>query len=497
MRTIKNILIAIILFINSPVIGQQSISFFTRYGYSGSDHTHAIGIIQQTDGNFKIISKLGRPEWIPYRISEYDQYGNENNNYYYKIKDIYEAIIYKSLMLQNGSILIYGFGDSGNYYAGTPFNILYDSTGSIIWEKTDSLLYYKSIFRQDDSSFTGIGLQHALKNDTVFHYYWSFTKINYNGKVIWNNSPQLYFNSDESLYRNWQSCQVSECNNNNYYYFPSGYTYDSSKFYLPIVISLNNDGQLISKDTIKNIKDITWLKKIIDGYLVISTTSLNQNYTFRVSKLKDNFENQWNFDYPLENSVSADFIDLDKSGNIHLLVTHTEKVSQSTVSYLEIVKLNSEGNRVNKTKLFYIDSMQSENFRVNTVEKILTSDNGYLIAGYIHGQDACDGFLLKLDDSCFVNSKEVIYLSNQTTPTNSFCPSIKPNPFTTYCIIDIPVKISVSKFYLYSVNGELLREEDIHSPKFIFQRENLSGGVYLYKIIGTDKIYSGKLLINP
>ena len=291
MRAIKNILIAIILFINSPVIGQQSVSFYTRYGYSGSDHTHAIGIIQQTDGNYKIISSLNRPNEKLYMIFEYDQYGNKIKYYNYPNKDLHDPIFNKSLMLDDGSILIQGYGMYSDAGIESFFNLFYDSAGNVIWEKTNFTLDRCQLFSKKDSSFIGLGIQHALKNDTFNQY--SFTKINYHGKVIWNKNIQLYLDSNESFNRDWQYCLVSECNNNYYFYIPTRYKYDSSKFYLPIVITLNNNGQFIKKDTIKNIKDITWLKKINDGYLVISTTSLNQKNDFSISKLNDNFENQW------------------------------------------------------------------------------------------------------------------------------------------------------------------------------------------------------------
>jgi len=72
---------------------------------------------------------------------------------------------------------------------------------------------------------------------------------------------------------------------------------------------------------------------------------------------------------------------------------------------------------------------------------------------------------------------------------------IYPNPFSNETTLELPDKELT--FILYNVLGkEVKRIENIHSPKIIIGRGNLSGGIYFYKIIEESYTLStGKLII--
>ncbi len=75
---------------------------------------------------------------------------------------------------------------------------------------------------------------------------------------------------------------------------------------------------------------------------------------------------------------------------------------------------------------------------------------------------------------------------------------VYPNPFTETAVFELEnTPISISTFELYDVLGKRIIEQPFSGKIFQFQRENLTTGVYLFKIMNDNKILGvGKLMIQ-
>ena len=78
--------------------------------------------------------------------------------------------------------------------------------------------------------------------------------------------------------------------------------------------------------------------------------------------------------------------------------------------------------------------------------------------------------------------------------------SVFPNPFSnsTTFMVDANVPVKGMKLQLFDVVGNsVLVKEDIRQSRFTISGENLSTGLYFYRLTGDDKmIGTGKLLIQ-
>ncbi len=75
---------------------------------------------------------------------------------------------------------------------------------------------------------------------------------------------------------------------------------------------------------------------------------------------------------------------------------------------------------------------------------------------------------------------------------------VYPNPFNSTTTFEIQGMNQPVTFELYNIIGEQVKSiSDITGKKFIISRENLSNGIYIYKISSKDKlICAGKLIVN-
>ena len=76
--------------------------------------------------------------------------------------------------------------------------------------------------------------------------------------------------------------------------------------------------------------------------------------------------------------------------------------------------------------------------------------------------------------------------------------TIAPNPMTNSTTVTIPKELGISHFTLYDMLGRVVyRKEQINSQAFIFQRNKLQAGMYVYRLDSeTGRQMSGKLMIE-
>ncbi len=118
------------------------------------------------------------------------------------------------------------------------------------------------------------------------------------------------------------------------------------------------------------------------------------------------------------------------------------------------------------------------------------------------GPDSSLALLKQADDEIqlYFNSCFTTYQSTLVNDLDAIAKSISvyPNPFHDYTILNLPsVKHGTFEITVYDILGTLVRSYKNISPgNFVFNRETLNSGTYLYRISKDgNKIKSGKLVV--
>lgn len=102
------------------------------------------------------------------------------------------------------------------------------------------------------------------------------------------------------------------------------------------------------------------------------------------------------------------------------------------------------------------------------------------------------GCLDSISQTIIVTGINEFYLNPSVT--------ISPNPFNTSAILELKGKKNNFKntyFLLFDLLGKEMRKIEITSNNIVIEKENLSRGVYLYKVINENEIFAtGKLTIE-
>jgi hypothetical protein len=72
---------------------------------------------------------------------------------------------------------------------------------------------------------------------------------------------------------------------------------------------------------------------------------------------------------------------------------------------------------------------------------------------------------------------------------------VYPNPTNEYFYVSFPNGIEKAEIKLYNSIGQKISEKDLNSSNLI-SMENLTSGVYFYKIVSNSLIQSGKIIKN-
>ncbi len=137
----------------------------------------------------------------------------------------------------------------------------------------------------------------------------------------------------------------------------------------------------------------------------------------------------------------------------------------------------------------------SPNNYSNGWDVIETSDGGFLLVGEIDSLGTKNLYVVKTDS-----------IGQVTTGLNNYEPSFSafcyPQPFREQTTITLSNEQSIgapNKWILsvYNIQGILLREEPVSGFPYIFKRNNLTSGIYLYTITQAGKIpITGKMVVE-
>jgi hypothetical protein len=126
---------------------------------------------------------------------------------------------------------------------------------------------------------------------------------------------------------------------------------------------------------------------------------------------------------------------------------------------------------------------------------IETSDGGFLLVGEIDSLGTKNLYVVKTDS-----------IGQVTTGLNNYEPNFSaycyPQPFREQTTITLSNEQSIgapNKWILsvYNIQGILLREEPVSGFPYIFKRNNLTSGIYLYTITQAGKIpITGKMVVE-
>jgi hypothetical protein len=72
---------------------------------------------------------------------------------------------------------------------------------------------------------------------------------------------------------------------------------------------------------------------------------------------------------------------------------------------------------------------------------------------------------------------------------------VYPNPTNEYIYVSFPYGIENAEITLYNSIGQKISEKDLNSSNLI-SMDNLTSGVYFYKIESNSLIQSGKIIKN-
>jgi uncharacterized repeat protein (TIGR01451 family) len=95
-----------------------------------------------------------------------------------------------------------------------------------------------------------------------------------------------------------------------------------------------------------------------------------------------------------------------------------------------------------------------------------------------------------------VGGKEVISAIVEKNKESGITIKVSPNPFVETATFELPLSIS-GNFELYNIAGIMVRQERFEGKTCVFQRNGLSSGVYIFKILDNGKtIGIGKLIVH-
>ncbi|MEO1257399.1 MAG: T9SS type A sorting domain-containing protein [Bacteroidota bacterium] len=126
------------------------------------------------------------------------------------------------------------------------------------------------------------------------------------------------------------------------------------------------------------------------------------------------------------------------------------------------------------------------NFLTDSMTQHIIYDEGY---AYGQGYTFIDDVSVVLADSVtnvnnIADKDTRVQIFPNPTP-NNFTVSFLEGPFVDCCL------------YLYNFNGKLVKTQNIYSVETEIVGDDLTHGIYFYKIIGTNnKVFSGKLIVG-
>jgi len=442
--------------------------------YGGTNNEGATSIIQTTDGGYAITGYAtstdgdvtgnhgGEDYWVVKinstgTIQWEKSYGGTGDDYANKIIQTYD-----------GGYAIIGYsyssdGDvTGNHGNGDCWLVKTDSAGTIQWQKCyggSQLDQANSIVQTADSGYAIAGYTNSSDGDvTGWHsgYDVNLSSYTFDFWVIKTNMSGTI---------QWENCY-------------GGSWYDEAN----AILQTSDGGYILAGET-----------GSIDGDVTGDHANSNDDW---VIKLDSTGTLQWEKCYGGSIGDWANSIIVDNGGGYVFAGTVNSNDGDVTgfhgdVDYW-IVKIDTSGSIVWEECLG-----GSAGDEANAI--IQTSDNGYAIAGWSKSIDGevtgnhgnWDYWIVKLNSFSGIDE-----LNNSSSSVK-----IYPNPFTTNATLFINKKETHcnTSLYIYDMIGEEIRCINVsNNSQIIINREQLSGGMYFYKLINNNKevLATGKFIIE-
>lgn len=408
-----------------------------------------------------------------------------------------EDICRNTLKLSNKTLLF-----QGDVYYYTPrkytwFYSIYDSNYNKIKQDTN----YKFQFLTESKDAYLLGWTPMDSNYLV--------KSSLDGTPIWKKSIHKLLNvstNDSIIYHLQMAFSTIDR-----YYFWLGINQEMKS---SLIITLNTKGELITVDSFynKNLRNIELTPK---GWVFIYDNWPNTN---TYEGLDFDFNKKWSFKWQdtFYHRYASHVIQNNQ-------IVFTENISlpmSSTYNELSIgnlFKLDFDGNLLYKKYFRILNDTNHSNFTHRSFkvgEISICEDGGYFLTGRIGSYDhdswlfiifKVDSLLLGKDtlnienDFMFFGLHDTTLLhfnsiESQNINQKAF---VYPNPIRDKCKFEIQnQQDEISTFSMINTKGQKIYTTRFKGNHFDLERKSIKSGLYIYQIINSKRIYTGKLILK-
>jgi len=431
--------------------------------------------VQKPDGKYLLMLEV--QDWISpyeYLLSEYTEKGELSRNFSYSVSAS-EVFPSKFKYFNNGDLFL--SASSGLFN----FSYLWDSNGNVLWSFLDTF-YFTELISNRNNEYTGfvntIDESSSIKTS-------NFIKISNFGEIIWKIPDSVFQLLDDTLTD--KLVYLNALNIDTTYNIFFQVKYASNTLF---VVNVSENGQILSNSILQfPYKISNPVYKSQSGLLCPLSERINDTLIkYYLAKVDTSSNIEWIIKSP---SRIKSLIE-DSFSRIHLLVYQYDPDNDTTKLYGIIKKLNSKGQEISNISIYIHDR------KLSLYTMVLIHDGNYFLTGKIEddgipwGEQT--GVIIKTDSLGNIDINDFSSINTYSQFSNKI--QVFPNPFHSYCTINIPTQTNkTSTIYLYNLQGKLIRKEKFLGNKFVLDRKDLKSGLYLYKIVRGSGHYAGKLVV--
>ena len=423
----------------------------------GSGFTIGFETALTSDGGYLLAGEVDLPTGAIrhyLRLVKTDELGNLIWQHTYDNGDVINEEVHFVKELSNQEIII------GSSKSGLPRLVKTDALGNPIWEKT---------YQSDTSHFVRTGIvcpdgNYLLAGYSVFGSAAKFFVLKFDqaGDLIWKK----YHTQNEGA----NPLDVKATSD-------GGFIMTGSLNTNAALFKLNNEGDLEwTQPYVFSTYDSGFtIKQTSDGGYIVGgvTTGINGNLPL-VFKTDSLGNGEWTKILSGNAMHQVSDIILKSDGNYVAVGALQSFWGFSQNGF--IIELDQQGEEI------WSEDFTSQNQQISTIKHI--PDDGYILAGA-----ATEGMLLKK-------------IGGTTSLENYFHPKfsidVYPNPMDSQTTFDLNgSNFNNVQLQVFDVTGKMVREETHVESSFIFYKENLTSGIYFYKIKdGNVLLGTGKFVID-
>jgi len=398
-----------------------------------------------------------------------------------------------------------GFAIGGSTDKNGNFDFLldkFDSAGNLLWSKTYGTannVYAISMQLTKDGGYIIAGYSESSNTSFSTFDLGYVVKINSKGNTTWT----MTFDDTTNQSRAYSISQTSDGG-----YIVGGYKVIDTLYNYVYILKIDSNGKKTWDKTygdpshvfdfvlfsIIQAKDGSY---IATGKREVDSTSGSSSNVF-VFKANSNGDSLWLKAYAGDSSAGRD-ITQAKDGEY--VVTGANSVGINDEVYL--LKMSSSGiKRWEKNLPTVTDGTGSSIMQ--------TTDGGYALSGYqIINSDYFGALAIKTDTSGNVPGPvDTLYVPDNNSVNTGISQSninpesiitLYPNPFNTQTTIYVKnITLQQASLSIYSLDGkEINQVENISGNQIYINRNNLSNGVYLYRLVNNGQVIStGKIIVE-